>query len=177
MAKVIVLNGFAGAGKTTIGKLYIDDHPLALLIEGDEIIVHLGQWLQYQDEARKIIFEITKSMLSTHLKNGHDVVLPYLITDAYHANEFEKIAKENHAEFYNFYLHNEKDAAIESLFKRGSWGEPGLEPLTEKDRPEAEKLYEDMERQLSQSSNHRTLRISGKTADETYLELTKHLTN
>ena len=40
--KVILLNGFAGAGKTTLARKYIDSHPLSIVIEGDELIVNIG---------------------------------------------------------------------------------------------------------------------------------------
>lgn len=50
--KFILLNGFAGAGKTTIAKRYLADHPLAFLIEGDELIVNLGHWLELEEKAR-----------------------------------------------------------------------------------------------------------------------------
>ena len=52
--KVILLNGFAGAGKTTIAKRYIDQHPLSVVIEGDELIVNIGNWVAQEDEARTV---------------------------------------------------------------------------------------------------------------------------
>jgi chloramphenicol 3-O-phosphotransferase len=37
-ARLIVLNGFAAAGKTTIAKKYIDEHSMALALEADAIV-------------------------------------------------------------------------------------------------------------------------------------------
>ena len=142
--RLILLNGFAGSGKTTLAKRYIDEHPLALAVEGDEIIVRLGQWKNHKDEARKLIFEITKSLVATHLKSGHDVIMPYLLTNLDHAVAFENIATENHSDYCEIFLFDEKKVAVDRLLQRGTWGEEGLAPLTEKDLPAIEDLYDRM---------------------------------
>jgi len=80
--KIILINGFAGSGKTTIARMYTDNHPLAMLIEGDELIVNIGGWLDNEPQARDLVFELSKKMLDTALSFGYDVVLPYLVVDA-----------------------------------------------------------------------------------------------
>lgn len=169
--KLILLNGFAGNGKSTIGKRYIKEHPLALMIEGDEIIVNLGDWLANENEARKIIFELTKSLIDTHLRLGYDVILPYLVTNKNHVNAFREIANKHDAKFYNFLLHNEKPTAIRNLLKRGTWGEAGLDPLSDKDMPAIEDLYDKMESQLEHQADAIILKIDGHTIEETFSEL------
>lgn len=149
----IVLNGFAGAGKSTIGQHYIAHHPLALVIEGDELIVNLGHWLEHEAEARDLVYEMIKGLVTTHLSKGHDVVLPYLVTDANHIKEFESIAADRGAQFYNIFLANRKDIAVKRLLERGTWGEAGTDPLSEKDKPEIYRLYDLMERQLEHQDN------------------------
>lgn len=146
--RLIVLNGFAGAGKSTISKRYIADHPLAFVIEGDELIVNLGHWLEHEAETREMVYEMTKAIAAAHLSKGHDVVLPYLVTDATHIKEFEAIAVAQGAQFYNILLANKKDIAIKRLIERGSWGEAGTDPLSDKDRPEINRLYDAMQQQL-----------------------------
>jgi 2-phosphoglycerate kinase len=56
MKKVILINGSAGVGKTTIATKYIEDNPLSMSIEGDQIIGMMGQWRKYEDEARELVF-------------------------------------------------------------------------------------------------------------------------
>ncbi len=51
--KRILLGGFARCGKSTIAERYISEHPLALYIEGDEIITKIGQWRAHIAEAVK----------------------------------------------------------------------------------------------------------------------------
>lgn len=104
MPKAILLNGFAGLSKTTIARMYVDSHPLAMVIEEDELIVNIGSWLDHEDRARELVFELIKKMLETALGRGHDVILPYLVLDADRVIELEDIAKNLNAHFYEFYL-------------------------------------------------------------------------
>lgn len=151
--KLILLNGPAGVGKTTIAQLYIDDNPLAMSISGDDLIAMMGQWLQYEPQARTRVFELTKLIARAQLQAGHDVVLPYLLTRADHADEFEGLARECDAQFIEVVLLTDKSEATRRLFKRGTWGERNAPALTQADKPEAERLYDDMTLALTARPN------------------------
>ncbi|HVM73684.1 MAG TPA: AAA family ATPase [Candidatus Paceibacterota bacterium] len=166
--KLIILNGFAGVGKTTLAKRYIDEHPLALDIEGDRLIVMLGQWLAHEDEARKIIFELTKSLAGTHLGLGRDVVITYLLTDATHAEAFEQLAQEHSADYKEVFLAADRDEAIARLLKRGTWGEEGLDPLTEEDLPSINKLWDTMATETAKRPSSITVPVKEGDIDHTY---------
>lgn len=171
----ILLNGFAGAGKSTIARRYIANHPLALAIEGDELIVNLGNWLKQETEARELIYEMIKSLLAIHLSKGYDVVLPYLVTDNRHIEEFESIAAKCNAVFYNFLLSNDKEVAIQRLLRRGTWGEAGTDPLGEKDMPEINRLYDAMEQQLEHQDRVIVIDQAGLSIDDTYGQITRSI--
>jgi predicted kinase len=171
MTKLILLNGFAAAGKSSLGKKYIEAHPLTLLIEGDELIVNLGQWVKYENAAREIVFTLTKNIAHTQLRLGHDVVVPYLVTEYAHVDEFRTIAIDNHASFYNILLHNERSVAIANLMKRGSWGEADLPRLDDNDLPNVEKLYDSYERQLDNQPDKIIIHQENRTLEETFTEL------
>lgn len=173
--RLILLNGFASSGKTTIAKRYIDNHPLDLSVEGDHIIVMIGQWLKFEKESRELIFSLTKSMAKTHLENGRSVILPYLLTKHQHAVEFEEIANQYNADYYEIYLYLEKEEAINRLLKRGIWGEPGLPPLTEKDLPEINELYDTMVKETALRLNSITLHPLKDDIDHTYNEFLKEI--
>ncbi len=143
-AKLIVLNGFAASGKTTIAKKYIAEHSMAMALEADAIVDNIGDWHNHQEEVRQLTFELTKAMLRAYLPSGHDVVLPYLVTNAEEVQEFESIAQACNADYYEVVLHNERTDAIARLLKRGKWGEETSPPLTEKDMPEIENLMDRM---------------------------------
>lgn len=144
MPKLILLEGFAGSGKSTIARRYTNEHPLTMNLEGDQIITMLGQWLQYEDRARKLVFELTKAMVTTCLATNHDVVVPYLPTHPDHAPAFERIAQETGSTFYEVVLDVERPAAIQ----RGSWGEEDTEPITQADLPVIHDLHDRVEAAL-----------------------------
>ena len=171
----IILNGFAGSGKSSLGKKYIEEHPLGLLIEGDQIIVNMGDWLEHEAEARQNVFELTKSMASTILSRGYDVVVPYLVVDNSHISAFEQIATEHSARFFNFLLFNDQEEAVARLMERGTWGEAGLDPLSEKDLPEINELYSQMEAALEHQPGIIKIDQSGKTIDDSYAEILEHI--
>lgn len=173
--KLILINGFAAVGKTTIAKMYLAEHPLATVIEGDELIVNIGSWQQNEDEARRLVFLLTKSMLRTCLAEGRDVVLPYLVTNSGHVDEFEEIARSSGADFYEFVLYNDRSTAIAKLLKRGTWGEAGQPPITDDELPVIEELAAKMDRALQERPE--MIRIESKMGDPkgTYKQLLSYL--
>jgi predicted kinase len=166
--KLIILNGFAGSGKSTIAGRYIAEHPLAINIEGDQIIAMLGQWKEHYDKARECVLPHTKAMTETHLKLGYDVVVPYLLVNHKDAEEFEEVAHECDADFYEIMLFIEKARAIERLLKRGRWGEEGLPKITEKDLPEIVDLFNKMEKATSKRPNTIFIEVKVGDVDNTY---------
>lgn len=157
-SKLILINGFAGVGKTTIAKHYIQEHPLSLSIEGDELIWMVGQWITYEKEAREYVFALIKSMTTTHLTNDRTVVLPYFLTNANHAEEIENIAKKQNVYFFEILLSVDKEDAMRRLLARGNWGgEAGLTPITEEDLPIINEKYDVMMEEAAKRPN--TVRI------------------
>lgn len=169
--KLIILYGFASSGKTTLSKRYISEHPLALSIEGDQIISMMGQWRKNEGEAREIVSEHTKLMTELHLKKGHDVLLPYLLTNTEDAESFKEIAERAQVDFFEIYIHLEREEAIYRLLKRGVWGEEGSPKLSHDDLPEIEKLYDQMEKSMSSRTRVKLLPSTLNDIDGTYVEL------
>jgi predicted kinase len=155
--KLIMLYGFAASGKTTLLKKYLQEHPFALSIEGDQIISMMGMWRQHEKEAREIVFEHTKVMVANHLEKGYDVLLPYLLTQHTDAETFEKIAAESSSDFYEVYISINRDEAIRRLLKRGIWGEEDSPQLTNDDLPEINKLYDEMESAMKNRMTIKTI--------------------
>jgi len=166
--KLILLTGSAGIGKSTIAQMYIDEHPLSMAVEGDQIIGMMGCWRQHEPEARKLKLEHIKALMRTHLEAGHDVLLPYLVTDASHVNEFESIAKECEAEFHEIALLVEKGEAADRLLERGRWGEAGSKQLTEEDRPNIENLYDMMVTEIEKRPNMIKIPVEKGNVGKTY---------
>ncbi len=169
--KLILLYGFASSGKTTLSKKYISEHPLALSIEGDQIINMLGQWRASENKAREIVFEYTKVITELHLIKGHDVLLPYLLTNAEHAECFREAAERVGVDFFEIYIHLDREEAISRLLKRGVWGEEGSPKLSADDLPEIEELYDQMEKSMSSRTGVKLLPSTLGDIEGTYVEL------
>jgi hypothetical protein len=73
-----------------------------------------------------------------------------------------------HPDFIEILLSVDKEEATRRLLKRGSWGEAGLPPITESDRPRIEALYEKM--MTAVGKREATIRIQSKEGetDRTY---------
>lgn len=166
--KLILLYGFASSGKTTISKKYLDEHPLAMSIEGDQIISMMGQWRKHWEEAREMVHEYTVGIVKAHLSKGHDVLLPYLLINGKHAEDFEAIAKNMSANFSEVYINIERTKAIERLLQRGVWGEEGSPQLTEEDLPEINELYDAMEKAMATRNNLKNITSNSGDVDGTY---------
>lgn len=166
--KLILLNGPAGIGKTTIARLYVDAHPLSLRLEGDSIIGMIGDWRNNEEAARTLKFAHITSMIKTHLLAGYDVVLPYLVTDSTHAEKFEALAAEFGANFIEIILSTDKGTAVKQLLKRGVWGEEGSKQLTEEDIPRIERLYDLMIAESKKRASVKVLPFVKDDIDVTY---------
>ena len=174
-SRLILLNGFAGCGKTTIANRYVSEHPLSLSVEGDEIITRLGQWRENISEAIECKQVLLIAMIEAHLKRGHDVIIPYLLGDPKDVQRFESIAHVNGARFYEVTLSVERGEAIGRLFKRGTWGEEGLPSLTMADRPKAENLYDEMMEAVKMRPNMIAILSIEDDIENTYSKLLEKL--
>lgn len=174
MAKLIFMNGPAAVGKSTIAERYVQEHPLALHLKFDELIVMLGQWLAHEDEARELVFSMVQDMVRTHLASGHDVVMPYLPRSADQIDQMKQVAEKTGAAFYEVSLMTGKEEAVERMMQRGSWGEPGADPLTEKDRPIVAWLY-DLAEEYSKRPDMRVVQVVKDDVDGTYKQFIERI--
>ncbi len=75
MPRLILINGMPGSGKSTIGRRYLDDHPLALALDIDVIRSMLGRPLDEPAASGAAARELARTMARTHLEAGHDVLV------------------------------------------------------------------------------------------------------
>lgn len=175
MTKLILLNGPAGVGKTTIARRYIQDNPLSLVIDGDEIMGMIGCWRQYEEEARLLKLKHISVLIESHLETGHDVVLPYLVIDSGHVDLFENMAQKYGADFYNVTLSVTKEKATEMLLRRGKWGEAGSKQLTEADMSRIHSLYDLFTKQLEKRPESNIVTVVDGDIEKTYNSFLEYL--
>jgi predicted kinase len=77
VARLILLNGPPGIGKSTLAGRYISDHPLSLVVDIDSIRMTIGGWENHRD-SMALARRLAVAMADTHLRAGHDVVIPQM---------------------------------------------------------------------------------------------------
>lgn len=102
--RLVILNGPPAAGKSTLGRLYVADHPLALNLDIDRIRDLLGAWQDAPGEAGVAARAIALSAARTHLERGYDVVIPQLVGRVGFLQQIEEVGASVGAEFHEIVL-------------------------------------------------------------------------
>jgi predicted kinase len=79
MARLVLINGAPGMGKSTLARRYAEDHPLSLVLDIDQVRAMLGCWLDTPSEAGILARSMAIEMAGVHLRAGHDVVVPQFL--------------------------------------------------------------------------------------------------
>lgn len=80
MAELVHLNGPMGVGKSTLAANLVARRRLALNVDIDELRVRLGGWRESAD-SKPVARALGFGLAASHLRDGHDVVLPALVCD------------------------------------------------------------------------------------------------
>ncbi|MFJ1762676.1 hypothetical protein ACIOD2_20325 [Amycolatopsis sp. NPDC088138] len=88
MPKLIHLNGPTGIGKSTIAASYAERHPGVLNLDTDRVVCLIGGWRDTFFQTFKAAQLLTAAMAETHLRTGHDVVMPQLATRVVDIEDF-----------------------------------------------------------------------------------------
>jgi len=64
-----------------LARRYVEDHPLALNLDIDQVCGLLGRWPDQPIRAGLLARDLSLAMAGVHLAAGHDVVIPQYIGD------------------------------------------------------------------------------------------------
>jgi hypothetical protein len=100
-ARLILLNGLPGVGKSTLAERYRADHPGVLCCDPDRLRAMIGG---DPDDAIEAVRTLALAMSAAHLLAGHDVVLPQLVADQGQLERFFAAAEEGGGELWQVML-------------------------------------------------------------------------
>jgi predicted kinase len=123
MPRLIHLNGPPGIGKSTLAQMYVDDHPGVLNLDIDHVLWLIGGWQDNVGESLTMARSIGLSMATTHLRSGHDVVLPQFTGRLNEIERFAAVAEESDALFCEILLMDTKERSVERFSQRSDAGE------------------------------------------------------
>jgi len=115
IARLILLNGPPGVGKSNVARRYLDDHPLALLVEIDALRCSLGRW-EDRPETRLVARSLATALARTHLQAGHDVIVPQYLGRTEFIDTLCGVAEECGAGFHEVVL-MDGEAALAERFR------------------------------------------------------------
>ena len=122
--RLIHLNGPAGIGKSTLAERWTADNPLTLNCDIDVLRMMIGDW-QDQPAAMGVSRTTALALITAHLAEGHDVVLPQLVARADQLDRFVAAAETAGADFVEVVLldsSGDPDAAVARFHRRGDDG-------------------------------------------------------
>jgi predicted kinase len=110
--RLVILNGPPAAGKSTLARLYVADHPLALNLDIDRIRDLLGGWQEAPGEAGLAARAIALAGARAHLERGYDVVIPQLVGQVVFLEQIEAVGEAVGAEFHEIMLLDDRANAL-----------------------------------------------------------------
>ncbi|WP_299053185.1 AAA family ATPase [uncultured Nocardioides sp.] len=122
MARLLLLNGPPGIGKSTLARRYAADRPGTLVCDVDVLRTLIGGWQDDFGGAGALIRPAALAMITAYLRGGQDVVLPQLLADPAELARFEAAATEAGADFLERVLMDDADATVARFHRRGSDG-------------------------------------------------------
>jgi predicted kinase len=117
IARLIHINGAPAAGKTSLARRFLVDHPLALTIDIDDLRTHLGQWAE-REESRVIARRLALALAEAHLASGHDVVVPQYVGRIDFIDQLAALAARHRAPFVEVVLLVEPAVSIDRFGQR-----------------------------------------------------------
>jgi predicted ABC-type ATPase len=126
VARCIHLNGPPGIGKSTVASAFADRHPGVLNLDIDQVTALIGGWRDRFSDSFEAGTLLAAAMARVHLANGHDVIMPQMMTNvnAGELADFESAAVAAEAEYCQILLTARVESAVDRYLERAKGGDP-----------------------------------------------------
>jgi predicted kinase len=115
---LILLNGVPGIGKSTLGRLYADRHPMTFCCDVDVLRAMLGAWEGDRSEAGGLARAFAIAGMRAHLGGGHSVIVPQYLGRIDWVLELEQLARDVGVPFVEVVLVAGGDEAVRRFEER-----------------------------------------------------------
>jgi hypothetical protein len=115
MTRLIHLNGPSRVGKSTLARRYGDDHPGTLVLDLDVLAGLVGGWRLDFFGALNVARGHGRALALEHLRQGHDVVLPQLVTSHDQGPGFDEVAEAAGADYIEVALMVDDESHVRRL--------------------------------------------------------------
>jgi predicted kinase len=101
---LILLNGPPSSGKSTLARRWVLRNPLALNLDIDVVRGLLGAWAETPQESGVAACRLAIAMATTHLADGHDVIVPQFLAREQFIVDLDAAARSTGARFIEIAL-------------------------------------------------------------------------
>jgi predicted kinase len=115
---LLLLNGPPGVGKSTMASLLVDEHPLALRLDLDQLRRSLGRWDEHPEQSGLLARDLALAAARVHLLSGHAVVIPQFLGRLAFVERLEGLAQEVGAAFRHIALMDSRENMIARFHAR-----------------------------------------------------------
>ena len=120
MPTLTVINGAPGSGKSTLANFLARDHKLTLTLDIDSVRGSLAHWTDDPAAAGLAARELALSMSTTHLRAGHNVIIPQFLQREEFLDRLASAAQDAGAAFFEVCLTSSPREAAARFAARAS---------------------------------------------------------
>jgi predicted ABC-type ATPase len=126
VVRLIHLNGPPGIGKSTVASAFADRHTGVLNLDIDRVAAMIGGCRDRFSDSFEAATLLAAAMARVHLANGHDVIMPQMMTNvnAWEFADFESAAAAAKANYCQILLIANVESAVDRCMARAKAGDP-----------------------------------------------------
>ena len=111
MARLLLLNGPPGIGKSTLARRWAEDRPGTLCLDVDVLRGLVGGSADRFQETGEVVRQLALEMVTAQVRGGRDVVLPQYLGRTCEVARFEQAARDGGGSFTHVVLMDAAAAA------------------------------------------------------------------